>query len=125
MRSYRSASFTKDNLSLNILKTSQKTLSKRGEKILKLIKKQQVKDLCISLEPSLVEAGSGSLPEKKINSVTLKFDPKSIKCSILAKKFRLCKTPVVGFIKENKFYIDLKAVLPNQLVKLSQAINSV
>ena len=79
LRSYRSASFTKDNLSLNILKTSQKTLSKRGEKVLKLIKKQQIKDLGISIEPSLVEAGSGSLPEKKINSVTIKFNSKSIK----------------------------------------------
>ena len=125
LRSYRSKSFTKDNLSLNMLKTSPKTLKTRGEKLLKLIKKNIIKDLGISLVPSFVEAGSGSLPEKNISSMALIFDPKFIKCSMLAKKLRLGKTPVVGFIKENRFYIDLKAVLPNQLLKLSQAINSI
>ena len=31
----------------------------------------------------------------------------------------------IGYIKKNKFYIDLKAILPHQLKKLIQAINSV
>ena len=125
LRSYRSRSFTKDNLSLNMLKTSRKKLKTRGEKVIKLIKKNKIKDLGICLVPSLVEAGSGSLPEKNISSMALIFNPKLIKCSMLAEKFRLGKIPVVGFIKENRFYIDLKAVLPNQLMKLSQAINSI
>ena len=42
-----------------------------------------------------------------------------------SKKLRLGQIPVVGFIKENRFYIDLKAVLPSQLMKLSQVINSI
>ena len=108
-----------------MLKTSRKKLKTRGEKVIKLIKKNKIKDLGICLVPSLVEAGSGSLPEKNISSMALIFNPKLIKCSMLAEKFRLGKIPVVGFIKENRFYIDLKAVLPNQLMKLSQAINSI
>ena len=75
--------------------------------------------------PSLVEAGSGSLPEKNIKSMALTFNPKFIKCSVLAKKLRVGAIPVVGFIKEDRFYIDLKTVLPSQFVKLSQAINSI
>ena len=47
-----------------MLKTSRNTLKKRGEKLIKIIKKSTIKDLGISLVPSLVEAGSGSLPEK-------------------------------------------------------------
>ena len=125
LRSYRSTSFSKDNLSLSMLKTPRKTLKIRGEKVMKLIKKNIIKDLNISLVPSFVEAGSGSLPEKNINSMALIFNPKFIRCSMLAKKLRLGKIPVVGFIKEDRFYIDLKAVLPNQLIKLSQAINSI
>ena len=125
LRSYRATSFSKDNLSLNMLKASRITLKARGQKILRLIKKSKIKDLGISLIPSLVEAGSGSLPEKNIGSMALIFNPKFIKCSMLAKKLRLGKIPVVGFIKEDRFYIDLKAVLPGQLMKLSQAINSI
>ena len=90
-----------------------------------LIENSKIKNLNIKLMDSKVEAGSGSLPEKKISSIAIVFEPESIKCSALAEKFRKGKIPVVGFIKDNKFYIDLKAVLPNQLIKLSQAINLV
>ena len=41
-----------------------------------LIKKSIIRDLDISLVPSLVEAGSGSLPEKNIQSMALIFNPK-------------------------------------------------
>ena len=125
LRSYRSTSFSKDNFSLNMLQTSRMALKKRGEKLIKIIKKSTIEDLDISLVPSLVEAGSGSLPEKNIKSMALVFNPKLMKCSMLARKLRLGKIPVVGFIKENRFYIDLKAVFPSQLVNLSQAINSI
>tara|TARA_Y100001980_G_C14553260_1_gene338354 strand:- start:1893 stop:3260 length:1368 start_codon:yes stop_codon:yes gene_type:complete len=125
LRGYRSTSFSKDNLSLHMLKTPRKILRKHGEKVISLIKKSIIKDLDIALVSSMVEAGSGSLPEKNIKSMALIFNPKIMKCSVLAKKLRLGKIPVVGFIKEDRFYIDLKAVLPSQLIKLSQAINSI
>ena len=62
----------------------------------------------IKLIKSKVEAGSGSSPEK-IKSIAIVFEAKN-KNVLLAKKFRKGKIPVVGFIKDNKFYIDLKAV---------------
>jgi len=45
--------------------------------------------------------------------------------SKLAKAFRVGEQPVVGYTKGNIFYIDLKAVLPNQLSRLIQAIQDV
>ena len=125
LRTYRTKSFKNDNLSLSMLNSSKKILKTRGKKVIKLLNEGVVENLGVKLVSSKVEAGSGSLPEKKISSIALAFNPKFIKCSILAKKLRKGQIPVVGFIKENKFYIDLKAVLPNQLVKLSQAINAV
>ena len=95
------------------------------EKVLELLNKNKIADLNIELVSSIVEAGSGSLPEKKINSIALVFKSKNKTCSELAKKFRIGTIPVVGFINDNKFYIDLKAVLPSQLTKLSQAINKI
>ena len=125
LRSYNIDTFTDDNLSLSLLSSSRRSLTERGNKVMNLIQKSKVKDYGIKLIESKVEAGSGSLPEKKISSMAIVFESKSIKCSVLAKKFRKGKIPVVGYMKDNKFYIDLKAVLPNQLIKLSQAINSV
>jgi seryl-tRNA(Sec) selenium transferase len=98
---------------------------KRGEKILTDIPNKKINDLRISLVESKVEAGSGSLPVQTIPSAALLFKPKTISVSKLAKAFRTGNTPVVGYTKGNAFYIDLKAVLLNQVSRLIQAIQDV
>ena len=125
LRSYRSQSFSKDNLSLTMLTTSRKVLKTRGKKVLDSLQKKTIKDLGISLMDSEVEAGSGSLPENKIESASLSFSPKNWKVKDLAKAFRCGSIPVVGYIQKNTFYIDLKSVLPNQIKRLSTAIQEV
>ena len=125
LRSYRSQSFSKDNLALTMLTTSQIVLKNRGQKILDSLKKKTIKDLGILLVDSEVEAGSGSLPDDKIESAALSFSPKNGKAKDLAKAIRCGSIPVVGYIQKNTFYIDLKAVLPNQIKRLSTAIQEV
>ncbi len=125
LRSYRSQSFSKDNLSLTMLTTSRKVLKTRGQKVLDSLQKKTIKDLGILLVDSEVEAGSGSLPDDKIESASLSFLPKNGKVKDLAKAFRCGSIPVVGYIQKNTFYIDLKSVLPNQIKRLSTAIQEV
>ena len=125
LRSYRSQSFSKENLSLTMLTTSRKVLKIRGQKVLDSLQKKIIKDLAISLVDSEVEAGSGSLPENKIESASLSFSPKNGKAKDLAKAFRCGSISVVGYIQKNTFYIDLKAVLPNQIKRLSTSIQEV
>ena len=125
LRSYRSQSFSKDNLSLTMLTTSRKVLKTRGQKVLDSLQKKTIKDLGILLVDSEVEAGSGSLPDDKIESASLSFSPKNGKAKDLAKAFRCGSIPVVGYIQKNTFYIDLKSVLPTQIKRLSTAIQEV
>ena len=125
LRSYRSQSFSKDNLSLTMLTTSRKVLKIRGQKVLDSLQKKTIKDLGILLVDSEVEAGSGSLPDDKIESASLSFSPKNGKAKDLAKAFRCGSISVVGYIQKNTFYIDLKAVLPNQIKRLSTSIQEV
>ena len=125
LRSYRSQSFSKDNLSLTMLTTSRKVLKTRGQKVLDSLQKKTIKDLGILLVDSEVEAGSGSLPDDKIESASLSFLPKNGKVKDLAKAFRCGSIPVVGYIQKNTFYIDLKSVLPTQIKRLSTAIQEV
>ena len=122
LRSYHSNKFTKENLALTMLTTSRKVLRNRGEKILNLLSNKQIKDLGIHLIDSKVQAGSGSLPEDNIESVSLSFSPKIESVINLATMFRSGSIPVVGYIKKNIFYIDLKAVLPGQIQRLAKAI---
>ncbi len=125
LRSYRSNSFTKDNFSLKMLTTSQKTLKNRGKKIIEYQSKKKIKQLGINLEPSNVEAGSGSLPDDKIESMALAFRPRVMKVYDLAKLLRCGSIPVIGYTSNNTYYIDLKAVLPNQIIKLAKAIKEI
>ena len=125
LRSYRSNYFTKDNLSLRMLTTKRSTLVNRGKKVIQGLTKKKIKDFNIILENSKVEAGSGSLPENPIESIALSFAHKNISPNELARKFRGGRIPVVGYIKSNKFIIDLKAILPNQLLKLKTAIKEI
>ena len=125
LRSYRSNYFTKNNLSLRMLTTKRTTLLNRGKKVIQGLTKKKIKDFNIVLENSQVEAGSGSLPENPIESIALSFSHKNISPNELARKFRSGRIPVVGYIKSNKFIIDLKAILPNQLLKLKTAIKEI
>ena len=125
LRTYRDGSFTNNNITLKMLTTSQSTLKNRGLKILNYQTKNKIQKLRIKLQNSIVEAGSGSLPDEQINSMALSFEPKSISVNKLAQKFRCGKIPVVGYVSSEKFFIDLKAVLPNQVVKLAKAIQEV
>ena len=125
LRSYRSNYFTKDNLSLRMLTTKRNTLVNRGKKVIQGLTKKKIRDFNIVLENSKVEAGSGSLPENPIESMALSFSHKNISSNELARKFRSGRIPVVGYIKLNKFMIDLKAILPNQLLKLKTAIKEI
>jgi len=125
LRTYRSEEVTKDNLTLSLLSTKRVMLKKRGRKIIQSISTKRKSRLGIALIESTVEAGSGSLPACEIESMALRFYPKNQKISELAYRFRTGKTPVVGYISGNRFFIDLKTVLPNQVSLLIDIINQV
>ena len=78
--------------------------------------------LGLTIEDSLVEAGSGSLPEKNIKSIALRFNPVSLSVNKLSSAFRDLDNPVIGYINKNSFFIDLKAVLPSQISTLIKSI---
>ena len=125
LRSYKINSFTDQNLSLKMLTTTRKRLKNRGLKILGLLNKKTIKLLGMVLVESNVQAGSGSLPENKIESMALSFKPKNLKLDKLSKKFREGNIPVIGYISEKIYYIDLKAVLSHQISLLAKAIESI
>ena len=127
-RTLRLHDFDNPNLkieSLKLLSASRKLLKKKGDEILNKIKNEKIKELNIKLEDSLVEAGSGSLPIKSIESVCFKFKSSKYKSTEIARYFRNLNPPIIGYIKKNYFHIDLKAILDDQLDYISSSINSI
>ena len=74
---------------------------------------------------SLVEAGSGSLPTEKIDSIAISISSKIKKANKLYQIFLKNMIPVIGYIKNEIFYIDLKAVTNDQIDDLIKTINKV
>jgi L-seryl-tRNA(Ser) seleniumtransferase len=125
LRSFGDHGPSKNNLTISLMMASRKALTKRGEIILSHLPKKAKIKLGISLVESEVEAGSGSLPEEKLDSMAFRFKPNGISASKLATQFRMGDTPVVGYIHGHTFYIDLKAVIPGQEKELVGAISAI
>ena len=87
--------------------------------------KKLIKFWGIKVISTEVEAGSGSLPTEKILSAAIEFTTPPITASNLGKKFRESKVPVIGYIKGNRFRIDLKAVLDFQFLRLKEIIQNI
>ena len=124
LRSFGNNGPSKHNLANMLLMSTVKSMKSRGKRILSQLSKKSVKNLGISLVESEVEVGSGSLPLERLDSMALKFNPKNISPTKLARMFRTASVPVVGYINENKFFIDLKALIPGQEKELVEVINN-
>ncbi len=125
VRSYKKQSFTEKNLALQLMTTPRDALKNRARDILESIEETNAYPFSMDIVESDVEAGSGSLPEEKMDSIAIKFTSKSITPTKMASLFREATTPVVGYISKNKFFIDLKAILPEQDIVLCHIIDEV
>lgn len=125
LRTYGQKTISKDNLANQLLSSTSSVLKKKADKILSQIESSIIKNWDIKIVDSHVEAGSGSLPVEKLESVALQFSGKNSDLQKLAQKLRMRELPIVGYINRGKFYIDLKAVLPEQYSEITTALNEV
>ena len=113
-----------ENLSLTLFNRSREDLIKIANKLVEKLSSKLVQQYKIEVKQTEVEAGSGSLPLEKLQSAALQFNGE-VKASELSQKLRTAKKPVLGYIKREKFYIDLKAIPPSQEKQLLTTLNSV
>ena len=114
----------KDNLSMLLFQRASDELEKIARKILKKLSPKIIKKYAIEIKKTEVEAGSGSLPVKKISSIAMILKDR-IRPSELARKFRLASPSVLGYLSGNYFHIDLKAIPPHQEESLIKVLHDV
>ena len=122
---YSSKEISDNNLAIKLFLRSQTDLENNAKKILKKIPKSVIAKLNIDYKPSFVEAGSGSLPTEKISSISLSLYSKTIASNQIQKKFLNLNTPLIGYIKDDVFHIDLKAIPDNQIDILIESIKQI
>ncbi|MEE8335949.1 MAG: L-seryl-tRNA(Sec) selenium transferase [Candidatus Neomarinimicrobiota bacterium] len=125
LKTFQNDGPSEENSTLNLLTRTPRELIDNAGIVMQGINSKKIQEFSLEIIETVVEAGSGSLPEVELKSAALKFNPNNYSADKLARTMRTGIIPVAGYIKENCFYIDMKAILPEQLKKLSSAINDI
>ena len=112
-----------DNISIYFFNRSIDKLKDGAKSVIKKIDQDIHKKNQILIELTTVEAGSGSLPTEKIDSLAITITSDTSSANKISKKLRTYSIPIITYVKDNKVYIDFKAIHENQYHIISTAIN--
>ena len=102
---------------------SRNQLNKNAQEVIKKLNENIKKNFTFKVINTLVEAGSGSLPTEKIESVAITIKSDTLSANKISKKLRVCDTPIFNYIKNDLVHIDFKAITDDQLDIISEQIN--
>ena len=106
---------------VNKLSLTLEQLKPRAEKILEGIGN----DSQISIGEGLARCGGGTMPKAEMPSVTIDIKPEKMSLKKFATLLRELELPIVGYIGEEKYRIDLRTVMPEQDFKVIENIKHV
>ena len=69
----------------------------------------------IQVEESQSMVGGGSLPGETLASCAVTIQPKDMSCEELMEKMRNFEVPIIAHIKENKVWLDMRTVMPEDV----------
>ena len=80
--------------------------------------------LQIAIGRSTAKVGGGTLPKSTISSVTIEIVPRHSSPADLAARLRSTAPPVIGYIANDRFKLDLRTILPHQDATVVDAIRA-
>jgi L-seryl-tRNA(Ser) seleniumtransferase len=96
---------------LALLQTSEDALRARAAAIASNLADLPIK---IAIGRGRAKTGGGTLPKSNVASVTIDFLPKHSSLAEFAASLRASNPPVIGYITDNRFKLDLRTVFPQQ-----------
>jgi L-seryl-tRNA(Ser) seleniumtransferase len=107
---------------LALLRTSEDALQIRAAAIASNLTDLPLK---IAIGRGKAKTGGGTLPKSNVASVTIDFVPKDRSVSEFAAKLRASTPPVIGYIANDRFKLDLRTILPQQDENVISAVRAV
>jgi L-seryl-tRNA(Ser) seleniumtransferase len=114
-----------ENKTLAMLVEKPETIRQRAEQIEQKLKPEIRQRYGITLHASEAQAGSGALPLEKLPSVAVVLAPPDRKATELAKKLRTASTAVVGYINEEKVWLDARTIDQEEVNTLVEVLHEV
>jgi L-seryl-tRNA(Ser) seleniumtransferase len=94
-----------------LLQTSEDALRARAAAIASNLEDLPME---IAIGRSKAKTGGGTLPKSNVASVTIDFLPKHSSLAEFAANLRASNPPVIGYIADNRFKLDLRTIFPQQ-----------
>ncbi len=95
-------------------------LRPRGEALLARLGTSEL--FSVGLVPTIARCGGGTMPKAEIPSLALEIRPTQMKVPRLAGRLRDLPLPVVGYVEDDAFRLDLRTVFPEQDEALAAAL---
>ena len=96
---------------LTLLQASEDALRARAGAIASNLADLPLK---IAIVRSKAKTGGGTLPKSNVPSVTIDFIPTDRSLAEFAATLRASNPPVIGYVADNRFKLDLRAIFPQQ-----------
>jgi len=96
---------------LALLQTSEDALRARAAAIASHLADLPMK---VAIGSGKAKTGGGTLPKSNLPSVTIDFIPRDSSLGKFAAKLRASNPPVIGYIADNRFKLDLRTIFPQQ-----------
>jgi L-seryl-tRNA(Ser) seleniumtransferase len=104
---------------LAMLNVTREELERRGSQLLIALQDAPVK---VKLVEGKAQVGGGTLPRSIIPSVVLALTPRAISLNDFSARLRTGTPPVIGYIAQNRFNLDLRTIFPRQDSEVVSAI---
>jgi L-seryl-tRNA(Ser) seleniumtransferase len=104
---------TADIPTLALLQVSEDALRARAAAICDKLSKS-CPGLQIAIGRSAAKAGGGTLPKSSLPSVTIDITPKNGSPLDFAARLHNATPPVIGYIANDRFKLDLRTIFPQQ-----------
>jgi len=115
---------TADIPTLALLQVSEDALRARAAAICDKLSKS-CPGLQIAIGRSAAKAGGGTLPKSTISSVTIEIVPSNCSVVAFAGRLRRSAPPLIGYIANDRFKLNLRTIFPQQDGLVIQAISTV
>ena len=113
------------NRVLNMLLEPLESLEKRADNIKSRLTTVDKSNVYIRIENTTVQTGSGTLPLEELPSKAITLQVIDTPTENLAKRFRMHEPPIIGYIRDDKLYLDIRTIFQEEEDVLIHAIRKV
>ncbi len=129
LREYYDVTLALKNIpTLSMLTVTSEELKKRGQRVLRLLKKKVASQCQVQLVPTISKVGGGALPEFGLESWAIDLAPLTMKLSVFEGRLRKRTLPIIGRIESDRFLLDVRTIqdreIPDLVLQLTDFFDS-